>query len=691
MSRMVHAKGLNNFSGENNCFLNVGIQGLWHLESFRNLFITWKNHRHYAPSCVFCALKVIFTEYQFSDEARLSPDSLREALHIIFQKQDRFQKGSIDDAAEALEALLDCLHREASFSTRDDNDVHGTNCCLAHKVFGISTVEQIQCLDPNCGGASEPFPSTSFIYYTYVTALRNASTRNPGKPFDCLLKIINDDDVRSCPRENVCNKKARIQKYLLGTPQVFAIGLVWENPTPEQFEITQTLSLIPQTIKLSNVFVLPPTEKREHYLRGMVCYYGIHYNAYFYSELRRQWLVFDDATVKEVGSWDAVVSRCVQGRVHPSLLFYENTSVCGGVQHDIVFPQIKKAYTGFVPRKPVKATDQPVQQKSLPELKQIDPSVTPKHSVEDLLTSSASKGFPSHISMQLQKEKQLKAHAANRPHDSTTADALPLQQATSRPDQKTIGPGEITTAQPPSSASACINSPFKQTSPLLDISADPVHANGSKALGEQSMVSSVPPPTDSLQMKSCTFESSTSPNASITDSHSQDSEQVNSLLSAPTFAGPAQECSSNEAPITNHYPQFSSTFASQECFPQLSTPLPPVGLPPPCFEPVPFSLGKEPSSVEAAQHINHTVLLSKSPSVSQDSLELRLKRLRDPVPVPTPSVQQPSVDDFIVIPEQMYPQLTESLHSHSHSQDYESHGLGTLAQLLKNTSLGTRV
>lgn len=35
----------------------------------------------------------------------------------------------------------------------------------------------------------------------YLTVPRNASTRNPGKPFDCLLKIINDDDVRSCPRE----------------------------------------------------------------------------------------------------------------------------------------------------------------------------------------------------------------------------------------------------------------------------------------------------------------------------------------------------------------------------------------------------------------------------------------------------------------------------------------------------------
>jgi ubiquitin C-terminal hydrolase len=35
-------------------------------------------------------------------------------------------------------------------------------------------------------------------------------------------------------------------------------------------------------------------------LRGMICYYGKHYDAYYYCSNRHQWLVFDDATVKSV-------------------------------------------------------------------------------------------------------------------------------------------------------------------------------------------------------------------------------------------------------------------------------------------------------------------------------------------------------------------------------------------------------
>ena len=39
-------RGLENKHGKNNCYLNVVIQSLWHLLSFRINFISHKNHRH---------------------------------------------------------------------------------------------------------------------------------------------------------------------------------------------------------------------------------------------------------------------------------------------------------------------------------------------------------------------------------------------------------------------------------------------------------------------------------------------------------------------------------------------------------------------------------------------------------------------------------------------------------------------
>ena len=55
-----HNRGLQNKIGENNCFLNVVIQSLWHLEEFRKNF---KRSTHYHinssnEACIFCALEV---------------------------------------------------------------------------------------------------------------------------------------------------------------------------------------------------------------------------------------------------------------------------------------------------------------------------------------------------------------------------------------------------------------------------------------------------------------------------------------------------------------------------------------------------------------------------------------------------------------------------------------------------------
>lgn len=57
------SKGLSNNLGENNCFLNVIIQALWHLLPFKNKFMEIEYHQHIASSdssnlCVFCSLKV---------------------------------------------------------------------------------------------------------------------------------------------------------------------------------------------------------------------------------------------------------------------------------------------------------------------------------------------------------------------------------------------------------------------------------------------------------------------------------------------------------------------------------------------------------------------------------------------------------------------------------------------------------
>ena len=140
-----------------------------------------------------------------------------------FSSQGRFQLGAIDDAAEALDAMLSSIHIEAVENGADkrvwlfsrlsgaledwvartlqpllisclslprplfltgctqpqqDGDV-GTGfeavedaCdppCIAHKVFGLSLMEMTEC--GACGSNSEPFLYTKFMHYVSSVAL----------------------------------------------------------------------------------------------------------------------------------------------------------------------------------------------------------------------------------------------------------------------------------------------------------------------------------------------------------------------------------------------------------------------------------------------------------------------------------------------------------------------------------------
>jgi ubiquitin C-terminal hydrolase len=90
--------GLNN-QGENNCFLNVTIQALWHLGPFRIELqkITNELEKNYKSVKdedvdIMSILCNLFTQYEFTDLNVLPPTELRVALNTI---SDRFHIGII--------------------------------------------------------------------------------------------------------------------------------------------------------------------------------------------------------------------------------------------------------------------------------------------------------------------------------------------------------------------------------------------------------------------------------------------------------------------------------------------------------------------------------------------------------------------------------------------------------------------
>jgi len=199
-------RGLSNKTGENNCFLNGVLQILWHNKTFRKCLLSIQHQvgteggrgtnsssssGGNGGSCVYCKLKNLFLEYQFSDSAQIPSTALRKTLAIIYRPELKFQLNSMDDAAECLEAILQRLHAdlvvtgdqrktkaggddrvdrvESSLSSSLSQKKEGWSICnpscIAHNIFGMNVLEQSVC---GCGSTTEPLCYSTFVQYYSV-------------------------------------------------------------------------------------------------------------------------------------------------------------------------------------------------------------------------------------------------------------------------------------------------------------------------------------------------------------------------------------------------------------------------------------------------------------------------------------------------------------------------------------------
>ncbi|XP_033939967.1 inactive ubiquitin carboxyl-terminal hydrolase 53 isoform X1 [Pseudochaenichthys georgianus] len=328
MLSLALTKGLLNEPGQNSCFLNSAVQVLWQLDIFRRSLRQLSGHFCLGDSCIFCALKSIFSQFQQSRERVLPSDSLRNALAETFKDEQRFQLGLMDDAAECFENILERIHLHIVSDT--STDACSSKSCITHQKFAMMLYEQFVCRC--CGASSDPHPFSEFVHYVSTTALCQQVERMLGKNerlrsdmFGELLQAANNTgDLRSCPSN--CGQSIKIRRVLMNCPEIVTIGFVWDA---EQSDLTDDVirSLGPR-LNLCGLFnrVTDENAKRsELHLVGMICFSSKHYSAFAYHTKSSKWMFFDDATVKEIGSkWKDVASKCIRGHFQPLLLFYTN-------------------------------------------------------------------------------------------------------------------------------------------------------------------------------------------------------------------------------------------------------------------------------------------------------------------------------------------------------------------------------
>uniref|UniRef100_K7GBS1 Ubiquitin specific peptidase 54 n=1 Tax=Pelodiscus sinensis TaxID=13735 RepID=K7GBS1_PELSI len=320
------SKGLSNEPGQNSCFLNSALQVLWHLDIFRRSFRQITTHKCMGESCIFCALKGIFNQFQCSSEKVLPSDALRSALAKTFQDEQRFQLGIMDDAAECFENLLMRLHFHIADESKED--ICTAQHCISHQKFAMTLFEQ--CVCTSCGATSDPLPFIQMVHYISTTSLCNQAIcmlerrekPTPDMFGELLQNASTMGDLRNCPSN--CGEKIRIRRVLMNSPQIITIGLVWDSDHSDLAE--DVIHSLGTCLKLGDLFFRVTDDRAkqsELYLVGMICYYGKHYSTFFFQTKIRKWMYFDDAHVKEIGpKWKDVVTKCIKGHYQPLLLLY---------------------------------------------------------------------------------------------------------------------------------------------------------------------------------------------------------------------------------------------------------------------------------------------------------------------------------------------------------------------------------
>lgn len=374
-------KGLSNNLGENNCFLNVIIQSLWHVRSCRALITMGDHAVHHqqrkpekkltssaspgnSSPCLLCELEQVFILYQYAEDPVLAVDRVRVALG------DMFALGAMNDATETLEAILDVLHFDTfnrmltlRRSGKDDasvaslttdlsqstmEDASSIICepqCVAHLLFQMNLMELKSCA--KCGETTEPLMNTDFLYRVYAQELLQHAKH---KTLEEVLHLeaqgaygLEDGGGARC--DSCKTGKMQLGRWILTLPMVFAISIIWSSDQVTKSEVRSWMDLLSsqsasktkgssQSLDLGKIFRLDQSQTSSDYsFRGMVCYYGRHYVGFFASHTvedgvtYERWFLFDDTRVKRVGTWEDVRSRVERGGYQPTLLFYERRDI----------------------------------------------------------------------------------------------------------------------------------------------------------------------------------------------------------------------------------------------------------------------------------------------------------------------------------------------------------------------------
>ena len=333
-----------NMAKENNCFLNVLIQVLFNLQSFKKNILKCfnQNSLNIKDEVVFEFYNLIksYNLEQIKNEKNempLQPNlSVNQLRNKLNNKFGNYFKGDCGDPMECLEHIFNSIHDEF-ISDKDNilsnnNKSKGTFDCPIHQFFYLDLMENLIC--QKCGSFHKRrYDKNCYMFQIFVSELSKRIMETNPSFENMRLKLfyqikeqnqkydISNARIEGCKCAEINNTK-RLNLLRVNNTYVI-INLTWSEEFPDLQDILNIYTSLPLVDKNKHLFnVGEENDQKLLYIKAIILYGIYHYICVIYLNKFKKWGIIDDKTIKFIDKYYDLVEYLLRNHLSPVGLIY---------------------------------------------------------------------------------------------------------------------------------------------------------------------------------------------------------------------------------------------------------------------------------------------------------------------------------------------------------------------------------
>ena len=334
---------------ENNCFLNVLIQVLFNLDSFRKYIINYfnNNFQNIDDQVVyeFCNLINSYYKEQINNEdiqktklPVLSVNNLRAKLNFKF---GNYFKGECGDPMESLEHIFNSIHEEFSNNCLNNKEIEMD--CPIHQYFYLDLIDNQIC--KNCNSRiKRPYNKDCYMFQIFISEIckriidKNLNFEDINNKLFYFIKEQNQKYDISNTRINgcKCNEINNLRKLNISkvNNSYVVINLSWSEQFPDLKDILNIFTTLPLSDKNKHLFSLyEEKSKKTLYIKSIILYGIYHYICVIYLNKFKKWGIIDDKTIKFIDKYYDLVDYLLRNHLSPVGIIY-SYDICDKIEKD---------------------------------------------------------------------------------------------------------------------------------------------------------------------------------------------------------------------------------------------------------------------------------------------------------------------------------------------------------------------